>query len=167
MGHRDLDIEKYSGVYHWGDKYHFPLWNLSGEMVGYQVYTPTATKVRKKNPRDMRYFTYLPKYAMTAWGLELLNPHQKYLLVVEGIFDAIKLHNLGVNCLAVLGSDSIHLKSWLHTLNHVIVPVCEGDKAGRRLAKLATTDLIEQLPEGVDVGNMSRVEVHERFRKYL
>ena len=82
---RELNPSLYSGVTEHNNVYTFPLWNLSGQLVG--------------------YFTYLPKSTNTAWGLELLNPEKPYLLVVEGVFDAVKLHNLGVNALAVLAND--------------------------------------------------------------
>ena len=134
-------------------------------MVGYQQYRPEADKERKENPRDMRYFTYLPKTTNTAWGLENLDFSKPYLLVVEGIFDAVKLHNAGINALAVLANNPKPLKSWLHTLGYTIIPVCEGDKAGRMLAKLGD-GVIEYLPEGVDVGDMTAEEVQERFGKY-
>jgi len=161
--HRDLDVSKYSGVV---AVYTFPLWNLMGQMVGYQQYRPDADKERKLNPKDMRYYTYLPSNTNTAWGLETLNPRKVNLLVVEGIFDAVKLHNAGCNALAVLANNPRPLKSWLHTLGYNIVPVCEGDKAGRMLASLATGDIVEYLPEGVDVGDMTAEQVTERFGKY-
>lgn len=164
--HRGLDLTLYSGVWVHDDVYTFGLWNLAGQLVGYQQYRPQAGKERYPNPKDMRYYTYLPSKSNTAWGLELLNPKQRYLLLVEGIFDAVKLHNLGVNCLAVLANNPKPLKSWLQSLGYILVPVCEGDKAGRKLASLASTSVVEYLPEGVDVGDMTQEEVNERFSRY-
>lgn len=164
--HRDLDITKYSGVSEYEGVYTFPLWNLSGQLVGYQQYRPDAEKGRMENPRDMRYFTYLPKNTNTAWGLETLNPKQLHLLVVEGIFDAVKLHNAGINALAVLANDPKPLKRWLDTLGYLIVPVCDGDEAGKKLASLTNCAKVEQLPAGFDVGDMSGNCVDELFGRY-
>lgn len=165
--HRELDITKYSGIVEKEGVFTFPLWNLSGQMVGYQQYRPDADKGRKDNPKDMRYYTYLThKKTNTAWGLEVLNPKNPYLLVVEGVFDAVKLHNADINAVAVLANDPLPLKSWLWSLGYFIVPVCDGDKAGRKLAKMANTLMVEYLPEGKDVGDLTIIEVLERFGKY-
>jgi hypothetical protein len=166
MKHRELDLTKYSGVSVHNNVYTFPLWNLLGQMVGYQQYRPDMGKGRTTNPKDMRYYTYLPKHTNTAWGLETLNTKKPYLLVVEGVFDAVKLHNAGVNALAVLANDPKPLKRWLDTLGYLIVPVCDGDAAGKKLAKLTNCDKVEYLPEGFDVGDMSGMCVEEVFGKY-
>lgn len=121
----------------------FYLWNLSGQLVGYQQYKPFAPKNDKTlKPSDLKYFTYLSKpdgkkSALSAWGLQLLDKSKPYLFLVEGVFDAVKLHRMGLNALAVLTCDPKHLSSWLKTMNYRLVPVCEGDKAGQKLAKLS------------------------------
>jgi phage/plasmid primase-like uncharacterized protein len=56
----------------------FPLWNLSGEMVGYQQYRPDGDKKSRKDPRMGKYFTFVSKEAtgdakLAVWGLEELN----------------------------------------------------------------------------------------------
>jgi DNA primase len=144
----------------------FPLWNLMGQMVGYQQYRPWADKERKENPKEMRYYTYLPSKSNTAWGVDLLDNSKKYLMLTEGIFDACKLHNAGLNALAVLANNPKPLRSWLWTLGYNVVPVCDGDAAGLKLASLSTHGLVEVLPEGLDLGDMSQEYVNERFKKY-
>lgn len=151
----------------------YPLWNLSGQMVGYQQYRPDAPKNDKSlRPSQLRYYTWLSKpdgksAALTGWGLPLLNSKKKYLLLVEGVYDAVKLHNLGVNALALLACDPKPLKSWLWSLGYHVVPVCEGDKAGKKLAKLSNCGLVEYLPDGVDLGDMSQEDVNRLYAKYL
>ena len=74
----------------------FPLWNLSGEMTGYQAYRPDADKV-KKNDKYGRYYTYRGlklvrnhNKTVAVWGLESWNLSNT-LFVTEGIFDAAAL----------------------------------------------------------------------------
>ena len=47
----------------------FPLYNLSGLMVGYQMYRPGASKERKNDPREGRYFTRKSEGTLAVWGL--------------------------------------------------------------------------------------------------
>jgi hypothetical protein len=150
----------------------FMLWNLSGELVGYQQYTPERPKMDSSlDPRELRYFTYLKSEhqlkALTAFGVELLDQSQKYVFVLEGVFDTCRLHNLGLNALGMLACDPKFTKSWLWSLGYTVVPVCEGDKAGQKLAKLANTDEVVYLPEGKDLGDLTDEEVLEYFSKYL
>lgn len=161
--HRDLDVTKYSGVSIHDDVYTFPLWNLSGQLVGYQQYRPDAGKERLPNPRDMRYFTYLPKSTNTAWGLETLDPKKRVLFLVEGVFDAVKLHNAGFNALALLTNNPKPLKPWLHSLGYYLISVCEGDEAGKKLATVGHEAIY--LPEGFDVGDMSSRCVKQFFQE--
>ena len=151
----------------------FMLWNLSGQLVGYQQYKPFRVKTSKElNPRELRYFTYVTKYdnknqMTTAFGLDLLDYNKKYVFVCEGVFDAVRLHNLGLNALALLSCNPKQLKSWLWSFGFVVVPVCEGDDAGKKLAKLANTKEVVFLPENKDLGDLSNEEVFNFFKKYL
>lgn len=114
----------------------FPLWNLSGQLVGYQQYRPFAeTKQNPEHPSEAKYFTYLPTTKITAYGLEFLNYDDPLLFIVEGVFDAVRFHNMGLNCLAVLSCDPKHLKEWLRLLPFYKVAVCDDDTAGMKLAK--------------------------------
>ena len=151
----------------------FFLWNLSGQLVGYQEYKPGRPKMDNRlSPRELRYFTYVtkldPKRQMHAvFGLELLNKNNKVLFVVEGIFDAVRLHNLGLNCLAMLGCNPKQMKTWLWSMHYEVVPVCEGDKAGKKLKKLSNNGRSLFLPEGLDLGDMTDAEVLDTFKVYL
>ena len=73
----------------------FALWNLSGQWVGYQQYRPFAPKTCHNDPREGRYFTWA-KNRLAVWGLETWDFRQDLLFVTEGVFDACKLHNLGL-----------------------------------------------------------------------
>lgn len=156
---RCFDVSKYSAVWlnNKENVVTFGLWNLSGSLVGFQQYRPLATKERYENPSDMRYFTIGSKVGKTtqllAFGVELLDRKQRVLFLVEGVFDAVPLHNRNVNALATLSNNPKHLSSWLKTLGYYLVALCEGDKAGKKLAAVA--DEAVYLPEGKDPADMS------------
>ncbi len=149
------------------------LWNLSGKLVGFQTYKPNAPKNDSTvSPRDQKYFTYVSKSAcgsaeLVAWGLHLLNPKKRKVFVCEGFADAVRLHNLGLNGLALLSCDPKHLKSWLWSLGYEVVPVCEGDKAGQKMAKLSTHGKVVFLAEGKDLGDLTNQELENEFKEYL
>lgn len=149
------------------------LWNLSGQLVGFQTYKPNRPKNDSSlNPRDQRYFTYVSKTnnndtQLTAWGLHLLNPAKRDLFVCEGFSDVVRLHNLGLNGLALLACDPKPLKSWLWSLGYNVVPVCEGDKAGQKLAKLSNNGDVVFLPETKDLGDLTDKELKKCLFKFL
>lgn len=156
---RRLDVNKYSAVWLSQRTMTFTvgLWNLSGQLVGFQQYKPNAGKERPDNPRDARYYTYATRphkeAELLAFGVELLDPSKPVLFIVEGMFDAVHLHNMGQNCIATLSNNPKHLRSWLGSLGYYIVALCEGDAAGKRLASSA--DEAVYLPDGKDPADMS------------
>jgi hypothetical protein len=118
----------------------FPLWNLSGQLVGYQQYRPHASKDEKNDPREGRYFTRVKDRRIGVWGLESWN-FSDTLFITEGIFDACRLTRLGVSAIASLSNDvAPNVAQWLWTVgkSRSVVAVCDNDRAGRRLAKYAS-----------------------------
>ncbi|MAD75611.1 MAG: hypothetical protein CML20_12630 [Rheinheimera sp.] len=158
LSNRNFDQSLYSGVLvdETSGTVTFPLWNLSGQMVGYQQYKPGAPKNQGLKPSEQKYFTYTGKVndkaKLAAFGVERLNKSDKLCFVAEGVFDVAPLHLLGVNALGLLTSNPKHLKSWLHSLGYTLVALCEGDKAGKQLSKYAHHS--EFLEEGCDPGDM-------------
>lgn len=135
----------------------FYLWNLSGQLVGYQQYRPDGNKLERRNPREGKYFTYTSKhYPLAAWGLELLNPKSRVIYLVEGVFKACRFHNYGMNALAVLGNNPKHLRSWLRSLGYHIHVVCDGDAAGKKLAKYG--DSVTYMPIGKQIDEITKEE---------
>ncbi len=135
----------------------FPLYNLSGQLVGYQNYRPDATKKKTNNPKDARYYTHTK--VKTVWGLEYLNPYKPVLFLVEGVFDAVKLVELGFNAVATLGNDPVQLKEQLALLPYVKVAVCDNDPAGKKLAKYA--QVVHTMSGSKDLGELSWTETHQ------
>jgi len=132
----------------------FPLYNLSGQLVGYQNYRPDATKKKTNDPREARYFTRVSE--KTVWGLEYLNPLKPVLFVVEGIFDAVKLVELGFNAVAVLSNDPKAVGQMLWSLPYVTVALCDNDAAGLKLAEYCKTSRV--LTTTKDMGELSFTE---------
>jgi hypothetical protein len=81
-----------------------PLWNLSGQLVGYQQYRPNASKEAKNDPREGRYFTRLARDRVGVWGLESWS-FSDTLFLCEGVFDACKVTWLGYSALAVFSTE--------------------------------------------------------------
>lgn len=171
---RDLEISLYSDIIISEDAVVFPLWTLSGRLVGYQQYKPFQPKKSKTLPlEERRYDTKITRYdgkhvALTAWGLQLLPKSKRTpIFITEGIFDAAKLHKLGLPALAVLTSDTKYLQSWLWSLGYEIIPVCEGDEAGLKLESLSTHSRTIFLEKGYDLGDLSLEKIKVIFKEYL
>lgn len=141
----------------------FPLWNMSGVLVGYQHYRPEADKTKHNNPHEGRYFTYVSKGQLAVFGLESLKERRKPLYLCEGIFDACRLHWNDLQAIAVLTSDPAHLKEWMRLIGYNIVPCVQGDTASRQLMKYSSHGQYVFLPEGEDVGSVSEKVFKEIF----
>ena len=150
---RGLDISLYSWVSIFDDVALFWLWNLSGQLVGYQQYRPEADKQAKNDPRDGRYYTSIhgDKYSkpLAVWGLESLDYRSDVLVISEGIFDACQFHNIGVPCVAVLSSSAKPLRNWLWCLNREIYQAI--DREGSKLGQYKT---LHPAPGYSDFGEM-------------
>lgn len=106
-----------------------------------------------------KYFTYTSKLNPTpsACGLEVLGTRDRRIYLTEGVFKSCRLHNIGLNSLAVLGNNPVHLKSWLHSLGYELISVCDGDRAGKDLAKIGHRAIY--LPEGIYLDEMSNEDI--------
>lgn len=142
---RSLSVEKYPSIVVLTDVIIFPLWNLSGQYVGYQQYRPNTDKKKKNNPREGRYYTSLHgkwyEKPLGIWGLESYHYRDDILFICEGIFDACRLHNLGLPAVALLNSSHTHFKNWLTSTGRKIYKV--EDKAGSRLGPYENVSLPE------------------------
>lgn len=138
----------------------FLLYNLSGKLVGYQEYNPRQQKLRNNGGR---YYTYITgrKYEreIGVWGVETIHSSKAYLFLVEGIFDAVKIHNTNEPCIAILGNAQTKaIKSWFRILRKKIIVICDNDSAGRVLAKFGTKSFSVPEPHK-DLGEMPQSEV--------
>jgi len=127
------------------------MYNLSGQVVGYQTYNWRADKLKHNDARG-RYFTWLtktaPKQSMLGlMGLESLRWGET-LYLVEGQFEQATANAYGLNCLAVLCNNPKHLKNWVASYPGKVVALCQDDSAGRDLANTAHDSVL--LPKDTD-----------------
>lgn len=144
----------------------YPLWNLTGQMVGYQQYRPSATKKKDNHPRESRYFTWRKDKVVGVWGLESWN-FSNTLFVTEGVFDACRLTSHGFSAVALLSNDiDASTKQWLFTVRQYrpVVAVCDNDVAGRRLAKCG--HVAHVMADGKDMGEASDEYVTHFLKDY-
>lgn len=144
----------------------YPLWNLSGQMVGFQQYRPAADKKRDNHPRDSRYFTWRKDKVVGVWGLESWS-FSNTLFVTEGVFDAARLTFLGYSAVATLSNDvDPSLAKWLWAVRktRLVVAVCDNDAAGRKLAKCG--HVAHVMEEGKDMGEASDEYVKNFLKAY-
>lgn len=134
----------------------FLLFNLSGQICGYQRYRPDASKVKNNDPQLSRYYTYRPSIGIGVWGLETIN-YSSVLFLTEGIFDAVRLHNLGYSAIATLSNDPKFLPPWLMALSRPTVAVCDSGQAGTKLGAYGHRAVT--CPEGLDLGAMGEVDI--------
>lgn len=140
---RHLNINLYSGIYISNDTATFALWNLSGQMVGYQTYNPCGVKKQRgvNFGEEFKYFTWITKQhrcrSLAVWGLETMAYKPNILFLTEGIFDACRLHNHNMPALAVLGNNPASLCNWLQMIPRYIIAILDPDDSGLKLAKYA------------------------------
>lgn len=134
----------------------FMLFDLSGALCGYQQYRPSATKEKKNHPREGRYYTYRIEGRTPVFGLETWS-WSRALFIVEGIFDCVRIHNLGYSAVAVLSNDPKHMRSWFRAMSRPIFAICDGGAAGTKLAKFGHRHAV--CPVGRDLGDMCDSEV--------
>lgn len=153
---------------------YFFIYNLSGDIVGYQKYNPD-------NPKETglgymgRYFTKVQKGAtghskIAVYGLETYKIDSKYIFIAEGVFDIIKIHNMNEPGIANLGcSVSKQAINWYSTIPQIKIVIQDRDDAGTELGKVG--DYIYTVPEPYkDLGEMPQKEVNkfiENIKKEL
>lgn len=121
----------------------FYLYNLSGQIVGYQFYNPNGTKKLDQKKADkllMKYFTWVGGHKkdkdkkIGVWGLESYRLDCKRIFITEGLFDAAVFHNYGECAIATLCNDpSDYLLGWLRTLPQEKIVVADNDLSGNKL----------------------------------
>lgn len=142
------------------------LWNLSGQLVGYQQHRPDAPKSPQKlGPKATRYFTYRKQPTLALWGVESLHLNKGPVFLCEGVYDAARLTYRGYSALAACSNDpKRELRNWLDFLCRPVVAVCDDDAAGRKLAKFG--DYVEVAPNGDDLGSAPEEYVTYLLEKY-
>lgn len=128
---RDVVIDKKSNVAT------FLIYNLHGQLVGTQKYNPKGSK-DVFDPDLMKYYTYAAPDSfrgkkIVVWGLADLNKSQNNVYIVEGIFDAAKIHKTNRNALAMLtGTPSKEMLGFLYLLPFKKIAILDNDEGGSK-----------------------------------
>lgn len=142
----------------------FPLWNLSGQMVGYQRYRPEGTKTKRRD-WSSKYYPIITPEMFAIWGLESWHLSNT-LFITEGVFNASHVTYYGHSAIAVLScSLSAAQKNWLWTIRKTrpVVAICDNDDSGLMLARYGHE--FHVVPEG-DLGDASEEYVLNLLKEY-
>lgn len=157
---------------------YFYLYNLSGQLIGYQKYNPNYEKIGQtalENPRMAKYFNWVTdEYKgkkIAVWGLESFDiMKDKYVFIVEGIFDAARIHEAGYPALAMLCNDpSDQVIGWLDTLPQKKIVIYDNDlnRAGNKLIKIG--DYAYTVHSGKDINDLepkdAKIFIEECLKK--
>jgi hypothetical protein len=118
------------------------LYNLSGQVVGYQRYNPAFPSAfpgdgKQSNLRDRRYYNYVSEGAIGLFGLESFHLNSPCVFITEGVFDACRLTNRGACAVAMLtNTPSSSMINFLHCLAKPLIAVCDNDAAGKKLRRV-------------------------------
>lgn len=136
----------------------FPVWSKSGRLIGFQARTIfDDSQAKYLNSKDSDLF----KKGNNLYALNFAKmSNKKCCVLVEGNFDVIRLHSLGVtNCVAPMGTAlTIDQAKLLKQFFTEIVVCYDGDSAGKKATLKALEILLNEdfivkivsLPEGQD-----------------
>ena len=141
----------------------FLMWNLTGQLVGYQQYHPWMTKSRS-NDDNGRYKSVAGyNQPHPVWGMETLC-NSSTIFITEGIFDAARLTEKGVAALAMMGRIvPPHIRLMLSSLSRPVVIVCDNDGPGIELASIRGEIII---PPFDDLASASDAYVTHLIEKF-
>lgn len=139
---------------------YFWIYNVTGQLVGYQRYNPTGDKNYKTgNPK---YHTYGALNTLRVWGLETVKKDDSVIFATEGIFDVCRLTRHGLSGIATMtNSPTSDFLNWKYMMNRKFVLISDNDVAGKLLQKCFS--YVEVVPNGYkDLG-----ECPEEYVTYL
>jgi hypothetical protein len=146
------------------------LYNLSGQLVGYQRYNPSFPSAfpgdgKQSNLRDRRYYNYVSEGKIGLFGLESFHLNSPCVFVTEGVFDACRLTKRGACAVAMLtNTPSSSMKNFLRCLAKPLIAICDNDAAGRKLRSVG--HYYETVQEGKDLGECPEDFVDFLLAKY-
>jgi len=162
--HVDLDLHK---VYIDEKEYiaTFPLINFMGKMVGYHQYRPDKDKIPRNNPKEGRYFTYIPKGELAPWGIESWDL-SNVLFLTEGVFDAARFTDRGYSAIATFSYNPKNMKDLLlfYRSTRPVISICDSGTDGIKLAKYGHEYHV--MPNEFDIGDAPDEYVEKVLSKY-
>ncbi len=154
----------------------FPLWSVTGRLIGYQRYSWEAPKVRSNKGR---YFTWITEEykPLACWGMYQLSllgrlsmGHSQPILVTEGVFDALRCIQCGYPAVAILtATPSKQFVQWftMLTQGRNTIGVLDNDEsgAGKGLDKLCSSSIMCEWHK--DIGDHNEQEAREWLNEML
>lgn len=131
----------YNGTSIWNNYVIFPIRSLSNEAKGIGGFNPVLyLQAKETNDYSINYYSYSTKYVFNKgdylfWGI---NGFEKayadgYLILVDGMFDAVQLRRLGFNAAALMGSTLTEvIIAQLRFIKKIII-ISDNDAAGYKL----------------------------------
>lgn len=116
---------------HANEKFTFLLWSPDERLTGIQKYNWKKSKTKRNTGK---YMSYTAKGDIALFGLEYID-YTKPIFIVEGCFDAISVRRAGFQAIALLSNtcNKATRRFLTRELTNAIA-VCDGDKAGLKLA---------------------------------
>ena len=127
----------------WQNYVVFPVYDVANKIVGLGGFNPiNYVKAHEENDWTLTYYTYskksvMPKgrYVYTVPGELEAALRDGYLIIVDGLFDALHLTSYGFHCGSLMGSSlTDELVAQLRFFRKVIV-LADNDEAGLRLTR--------------------------------
>lgn len=111
----------------------FFLYNLSGQITGYQQYRPNAPKTQSNDEAKGKYYTFVSDTKKPAmFGVDIVPDEygkNDIMIITEGLFDAVRFHAANLRAVATLTNDPKPLKNQLRFLSGLKIAVCDGGAA--------------------------------------
>jgi len=144
----------------------FMLYNLSGQLVGYQQYNPLAPHL-SSNAIDGRYYTRRSPY-LCVFGVETIAECNNTIFITEGIFDIARLTSKGCSGIALLtNSPNSSLRNFIDCLPQRRILISDNDKGGELLRK-SLTKVVDSIiiPPFKDLGEATEEYVTKIVNEY-
>ena len=119
----------------------FPFYNLVGQVVGWVSYKPFVhLKSREQNDFTTPYYEYPSALIFNKGRYVFMLPsvyksalRDGYIVITDGVFDAVNFTHCGINACSVLGSKfNIWLAFYFKFIERVFVSI-DNDTAGHKL----------------------------------
>lgn len=139
------------------------------KLLGYQTYNPKSLAKKVNDPRLSRYYTYQPRVKQSGdyavFGTEYVQGSD-LLFVTEGIFEAVRLLEMGYDAIAILcSSPPEELVTELHRRWERVVWCGDNDPAGNK-SSMAKNSLRMYFEEDLDETDQSTLlERLDTFRR--
>lgn len=163
---RDVDFKLHNPIIS-NESATFICYNLSGQIVGWQRYSPNRKSLCSNDPEG-RYYSYRSPSHISIFGLETYSLNSKCIFVTEGIFDCTRLTKRGATAFALLtNSPNSSMLNFLACLPQNIIAICDNDKGGEFLKKSLqniTSKFI--VPRAKDLGEETTDFVEDLITKY-